>query len=105
MKMWVSFWQDLLDTVSVSDGGLVRPCGSKALDDCEVQLATALPQSYRAYCQVFGPGEIGGVIDIAAPGVSRSEVHSLEGLNHLAQDLEADVYSKNLAQHKRSTFF
>jgi hypothetical protein len=60
-----SAWKSLLATLQV-DGDL-HPVGAAGLDAYERQTGFALPGSYRSFCRVFGPGDVGGWYSVAVP--------------------------------------
>jgi len=79
----------------------------KAIKGFEKQYNVLLPHSYRAYCEIFGPGEFGMRFKIAAPGYQgEATTFSLEKLQQMTHvDLEYQLYSKDPEQHKRGIFF
>jgi hypothetical protein len=85
----------------------LRPVTRANLETFEQKQSLRLPNSYRSFCEVFGPGRVGDWFDIAAPGYrGKAATFSLEKLNRMAHDgLEYEVYSKDPSQHARSLFF
>ena len=59
-------WSELLGSLQVISK--LHPCSVDVLDAYESETGFKLPASYRAFCQVFGPGDIGDWFNIAVPG-------------------------------------
>jgi hypothetical protein len=101
-------WTSLLKGLRIeNDMGKLTPVDRSAFDAFRRESGVALPSSYRAFCSVFGAGEIAREFLIAVPGFQgRSEVYSLRRLQEMShQDLEYDEYSPDPNQHARGLFF
>jgi hypothetical protein len=104
-------WQRLLKRLEVNTRmGTLAPVTAEAIEAFEEKRGVKLPRSYRAYCQVFGPGEFGERFGIAVPGYhghgKTPSFYSLEHLDKVAHEgLEYEVYSPDPEQHKRAVFF
>lgn len=102
-------WQSLLKTLEVDNAmGKRKSLTAKALNAFEKKCEVALPASYRAYCEVFGAGELGKQFKIAVPGYKgKATTYSLEYLDGTMahSGLEYRHYSKDPDQHERGIFF
>jgi hypothetical protein len=65
-------WKDLLARTKVD--GQLKPVTEKELKAFEKSMAIALPESYRDFCKVFGPGHLSAQVSIhlTAPGGAQS---------------------------------
>jgi hypothetical protein len=59
-------WKALLATLQVY--GELHPVSTDALDAYERETGFQLPASYRGFCRVFGPGDVGDWYNVAVPG-------------------------------------
>jgi hypothetical protein len=107
-------WQKLLDRLEVlspsgrrSRSGQLSPVASADLDHFELSRGLKLPQSYRMYCELFGPGEFAEEVRIAVPAYrGRAMAFSLEHIDKAAHEgMDFEEYSRNPDQHKRALFF
>lgn len=60
-----SDWRELLEAFETV--GELHPVEMKVLDDYESCSGFKLPASYRHFCKVFGPGNVGDWFEIAVP--------------------------------------
>lgn len=61
-------WKKLLSTLEViTDGEQLVPVDSSNLAEFEKTEGLTLPASYKAYCEVFGAGQLGNQLSIAVP--------------------------------------
>lgn len=99
-------WRQLLKSLEAL--GESHPVETSALDAYEKRSGFRLPVSYRHYCRVFGPGNIGDWFEIAVPGFTGKapKRYDLETLGRLYHDhLEWEEYSDDPQQYERAVIF
>jgi hypothetical protein len=106
-------WQSLLATLVVK--GEPRPVPTTALDAHERELGCELPASYRAFCQVFGPGDVGDWFNVAVPGFlgkrgnrsrsARWQYDLVAKTAYYQRGLEWDEYAADPRQFERAIIF
>lgn len=79
----------------------------QAIRELEQKAGVRLPKSYCEFMKGFGPGVLGNVFEISAPGYGRGELFDLWSLSRSVHETktEADAYSPDPAQHDRFLFF
>jgi hypothetical protein len=106
--MNIAGWRKLLGQLRLDTSmGELAPVVETSLDDFEKRVGVTLPNSYRAYCLVFGAGRLAERVKIAVPGYQGTDyASSLVNLDsemaHAGLDFEE--YSPDPAQHKRAIF-
>ena len=101
-------WKELLGRLKVDTARRKLKATSRSkLDAYEKTRGVKLPASYRAYCGVFGAGELAERFKIAVPGYKGPfPSFSLQDVDRQAHDgLEFQLYSNDPEQHKRGIFF
>lgn len=104
-KSWLNLLSEL--NVESSVGGLAAT-DAAAIEKFEHEKGVRLPESYRDYCQVFGPGQLANAFNISVPGFEgETETYSLAFLTDSQVEL-AEQYGEadaDVEQLKRSIFF
>lgn len=99
-------WSELLGTLKTV--GELHPVEARALDAYESRSGFKLPASYRHFCRVFGPGDLGDWFKIAVPDFAGKSPNSydLEALGRLYHErLEWEEYSDDPQQFERAVIF
>jgi hypothetical protein len=99
-------WRELLKTLKVE--GKLHPTSVAALDAYESETGFRLPASYRSFCQVVGPGDVGDWFNIAVPGFAgkykdQYDLSAKTALYHERRDWEE--YSSEPKQFARAIIF
>src|SRR5262249_6716702 len=80
-------WEQLYDRLVRREGLEILPPPTEiinsALERVEKLFHTPLPQSYKEFIHLFGPGEIGGYFDIFGPAI--------EGFQNWGNSLEDEI--------------
>jgi hypothetical protein len=99
-------WRQLLGAIEMI--GELHPVDESALDGYEKQTGFKLPASYRYFCRVFGPGNIGDWYEIAVPGFTGKSPtsHDLETVGRLYHEgRDWREYSDDPRQFERAVVF
>lgn len=99
-------WYALLN--SMKTDGTLFPCTASQLDAFEEQTDVRLPGSYRSFCRVFGPGNLGNWFEFAAPGYSGHQPNQwdLAGKNAaIRASREWEEYAEDVSQFRRAVIF
>jgi hypothetical protein len=101
-------WKELLGGLTFeTDYTTLHPVQTKVITAFEKKRGVKLPASYRAFCRVFGAGDISKQFHIAVPGYKgTANAYRLEHVENMAHEgLEYRHYSKDPGQHERGIFF
>ena len=85
---WQAFYDALLIEPECRAPTVPKPVVVQ-LDDFEAEVGFRLPQSYRDYIAVFGPGKLLTDWDIAAPGYGRGWSYDLSSMNASIREPDA----------------
>jgi hypothetical protein len=101
-------WKALLESLVVA--GNPHPVLASALNTYERQAEFELPSSYRNFCRVFGPGDIGDWYSVAVPGFegkprsrNRYDLGAKTAFYRNGRDWEE--YAADAEQFKRAVIF
>jgi hypothetical protein len=105
--MSIQDWRTLLKAMSVR--GKLHPATAEELDQYETKSGFRLPSSYRDFCRVFGPGQIGGWYQLAVPHLEKKgkkKLYDLAGKTKFYHDgLEWEEYAPDPKRFQRSVIF
>lgn len=99
-------WMEFLKELTLL-GSSVLPVDDAQLKSHEQEFGFALPQSYRAYCSVFGAGEFSECFRVAAPGYAGNGVfYNLAELDaEMHSGLDWKEYAPDPDQFERAVIF
>jgi hypothetical protein len=100
-------WRRILRQLEVGGDGVPYPATESALTTFEKRTGLRLPNSYRSYCRVFGPGLIGHTFRIAVPGYKGSvSFVSVDQLTDtVVHHTEYKIYAPESAEQVRRGLF
>ncbi|HEY1065083.1 MAG TPA: SMI1/KNR4 family protein [Pirellulales bacterium] len=104
--MAAAYWKSFLKSVDVT--GRLVPRSQDDLEAFERELNFRLPPSYKDFCTVLGPGELGEWFNIAAPGFrgERGSQYDLATVgSHHRAGRDWREYSPNPQQFERAIIF
>lgn len=99
-------WRQLLGLLTIK--GTLQPLKAAALDSYEKRSGYKLPASYRHFCRVLGPGNLGDEFAIAVPtfSVKSPDLYDLESLNRMWHESRGwQQCAKDPAQFERGIIF
>lgn len=102
--MTVKHWQSVLKALNVVDKvglTLLPKPTDEALDEFEAQSGVLLPQSYRQFIKVFGPGELIWEFRFFAPGYADQPHADLHTFNTEAKAPLTDTFLRSLKDPNR----
>ena len=73
-------WQELFDSLEIVVPPGYEPLPKPRIEDLdayEARTGFRLPDSYRQFCLVFGPGALDGALDIRTPGFPDDDLSTL----------------------------
>jgi hypothetical protein len=99
-------WDEILASLKVT--GTINPPSEADLAEYETEQKFKLPASYRGYCEVFGPGELGNWYVLATPGYTGKHTNKYnlaDKTRFFREGLDWEEYSTDPEQFSRAIIF